>query len=299
MANSSSHYLHTVLYTYHRNRIPKAQRARYHKVGAEVIRFLQTQTGRTGQPFISGSVAKKTDINEQFDLDIVVPFRYDSLCSIAEIKNRLFQKLKGRYQNTGAFAKKSRIAIMLKFLSGTITIAIGVVPGMELEAGLFDQRKKDEDNNYLHLFEDLADGKGKIVTTNVYRQKRLIREKGNMLRIPIKLLKIWKHTFGFDLSSYVVEVMVVEAFRENPFSGKQTAPRLLAHVLRYMQPRLLQGHDLQDIGANNCMPDYLNSDEKIQLANHFKHILNILKTEDLAALAERFPLNLKYHRENW
>lgn len=295
MKKQADRYLTEVLYSYHRNRLPKSQLKHFHTVRHQVIRFFQQQysgkTIRVGDPFLSGSYAKKTDINAAFDIDIVVPFRSESGFTTETIQQDALDRLEKHFKSLGAEVSMGTNSVQMKFLSGTTTLELDVVLGVEMEPGGFKPRSKNEEDKFLVLFNR---GQKANVTTNLHRQKRVIKEKGNQQRIPVKLLKIWKYRQRFLLSSYIVEMMSWEAFQQVPFSGKQSPSRLLAHVLDYNHSLLERDEALQDVGANYKLQDFLKTGGKQSLAGIFKKMLAAIEQDDLGLLRDYFPVNGKY-----
>lgn len=290
-------YLRAVLFSYHRNRLPRNRLADYKQSRAEVIRFLQQaypkNTVRADEPIPSGSYEKKTDINCRFDLDLVLPFRFGFMGGPKGMKNDLMKKLQSHYQHRDVRVRNGRYAVCLQILRGPDTIEVDVVPGMEKSLGDYKDGSTDDKDKNLVLYDRQEN---REITTNVHRQIRLIRDRCHAFLPAIKLLKIWKLRSGFKVSSYALELIVHEAVRKQKFQGKKSPTSILRHTLQYIIPKLRDEPDypLQDLGANYIWESWLKAGGKQQMAAILNQMLSALNQKDPEALQQFFPRNTQF-----
>lgn len=255
-------------------------------------------------PFNSGSYAKNTAINTKFDFDLVSPFKRNAFGSNGTLKemyesvyNFLYEKYKG-----DAEVRKQKVSIGLEFYtdSDVDKIKIDIVPGRELNQ---DQYKDDENLN-LFVYDKYGNfaADSERIKTNVQSQISNIKDRANKekdsIRKTIRLLKVWKNTKNnYPTKSFFLELVTIKAFDNNTITGNLWDN--LKAVLEYIRDNVTSdGFTLKDPGnSSNDLADTLTDNEKQQLANDMKNMLDRIEEND-ENIKIYFPENSKFKEED-
>jgi hypothetical protein len=102
----------------------------------------------------------------------------------------------------------------------------------------------------------------------------------------IRLLKAWRNKAMFPVSSYALELLVIEASKSGPPTG--SLEKLLLHTLKSSIASLRANKPLMDHVAALETRDHLRPETKNQLALHFSKLLKKMETADHAGLTMEF-----------
>lgn len=256
--------------------------------------------GNIYSPFNSGSYAKNTAINIRFDFDLISPFKRNAFGSngtLKEMYEDLFDFLYEKYKGV-AEVKKQKVSIGIDFYADADgdKIKIDVVPGRELN---LDQYTKDENLNlYVYYKYGNIDAGSERIKTNIEAQINNIKDKAttekDSIRKIIRLLKVWKMTkFDYPTKSFFLELITIKAFDNKNISGNLWDK--LKAVLEYIRDEVTkENFTLKDPGnSSNDLADTLTDDEKTNLSNDMKNILERIDESD-ENIKTYFPENDKF-----
>ena len=161
------------------------------------------------QIYYAGSYEKGTAINIKYDLDLVIYFRKNAFASPYEMYRAVYDKLNQQYE-----IKQNNAAIRVKIKGKEIDVVPALV----------------ERNNWAHLYKSDT---GQEVKTNVLMHLHNVENSGCV--DVIRLMKIWKHQHNLDISSFMLELLTIQALKG--FGVKKLEPRF-QHVLEYIQKEI-------------------------------------------------------------
>ncbi|PKP47455.1 MAG: nucleotidyltransferase [Bacteroidetes bacterium HGW-Bacteroidetes-11] len=271
----------------------------------EVKEALQENFGcNIYSPFNSGSYAKNTAINTKFDFDLVSPFKRNAFGSngtLKEMYEAVYDFLFDKYK-IEAEVKKQKVSIGLEFYADSVgdRIKIDVVPGREFNQ---DQYKDDENLNlYVYYKYGNFAADSERIKTNVQMQINNIKDRADKekdsIRKIIRLLKVWKNTkYNYPTKSFFIELITIKAIDNSDITGKLWDK--LKTVLEYIRDHVNnEGFTLKDPGnSSNDLADTLTDNDKQQLANDMKNMLERIEEND-ENIKTYFPENPKFKEED-
>lgn len=281
-----------VLHDIHPKRIPAPQKEALNKLRQEVAQVIQQEfplrIARLGEPRTIGSAEKGTDTALDFDLDLIIPFRFGYYPNAKDLKNAIFQTLSKKFAlHPSTTVRPQRVSVgVIRSLNPSTKIRIDVVPGIEKEANAYDDLSQDIKKKYLTLYDQESNTDR---TTNVHLQIKLVLDNMLHYRDTLRLLKAWRHKDGLHIGSYALELLVYRAATAKGAPETGSPEALLKHTLAHLIPFLEADGALQDNGANYDWPDYVKRDTKTQIAGRWRKLLAALEKPDPQALRSFFP----------
>ncbi len=238
---------------------------------------------RMYSPLNSGSYAKKTAINTNFDLDLAVPFKRSEFRTLKEMFEDV-QSWVETQKSSNRFGIKEvsrqRRSINLIFKVDGHELDMDIVPGRELSDGRYQ-----EDYN-LNLYDTKATAS---IQTNIKTHTELMVNR-NLEREVIKLLKVWKTAKKQDMKSFLVELMVLSAFdKDSTMAGMKLYERLKGS-LEFMTDNIATIRLEDPANPSNIVTDTLNAVEKQEFKGRFGRMLEDIERSE-EKLIEYFPLN--------
>lgn len=240
-------------------------------------------------PINSGSHAKNVAINTKFDLDIVIPFKYNSVTSLEKMYDSIYQYFNKTYRKKepNIKIKKQDVSINLIFGKGKKELTIDIVPGREIQNGSYKINKN------LHLHFNIS--KRSSIQTNIEKQINHIKGR-SAERDCIKLLKIWKTQKNRKYKSFFLELLVIRAFEQARNQNKATPKTKweeLKLVLEYIRDNV-ESIRLKDVGnKSNILSDTLEVSHKKELSREMKNMLNKIN-HNPNSIKNYFPKNPSY-----
>jgi hypothetical protein len=241
-------------------------------------------------PINSGSFAKHTAINSKFDLDLAVPFKRSSFTTISEMFDDVYECLNEEFSNI-ANIRKQKVSIGIEFIhdSENDIVSLDIVPGRELNIDQYAINKNI--NLYVNSrFGEISEKT--YIQTNIQAQIDHIKAKENERRI-IRLLKIWKSSNNESYKSFLFELIVIRAFKDESISGNLWYQ--LKTVMEYIEKNVAKsGFTLNDPGnSNNNVMLTLDQNDK-DILSHKMNVI-IKNIEDLTQnIKIYFPINEKF-----
>lgn len=263
-------YLQETLETYRlglqSRKVKKGKNAR-----AKIMEIISSEYGAdiAGGIIPSGSIAKATAINLNYDFDLVVPFKHGVFSSPREMYHDLFDYLLSeRRRNPDEFTyfRKQRVSVGIKYWGGKRfgEIHLDVVPAIE------KHNNKYSEDGYLLLWDDR---KRNSYQTNIKRQNEAINACHNSARKIIQLLKIWKsNQCSVRFKSFVMETAVIEAMNSHiPPRGLWEQLRM---AMKYIADNFCRrDYKLYDPGYSENDLMISHKDNQVQIAGTFRNIL--------------------------
>jgi hypothetical protein len=194
---------------------------------------------------LSGSYVKGTAVGGSSDIDLLVSLRNDVLCGRTPTLSSLYQSLNAWLVNAGYLTRLQNVSIGLK--QGVLSVDL--VPAV----------KHTGNTNDHSLYKRKADSWTK---TNIDTHINVVRNSGRIL--DIKALKIWRNLHRLEISSFYLELAVLEALK-----GKALyAPAAnFFHVLDFLGSQFEHRNFVDPANTANLISDELSASEKPAIAN--------------------------------
>lgn len=283
MSTSKNAHLDAVIKT-HNVELEEAKITAYRTKRDEIkVALQQHYRGCMYDPLNSGSYAKKTAINTNFDLDLAVPFKRGEFRTLRD----MFEDVEGWVEDQKSSNRfgitqvsRQRRSINLIFHVNGHELDMDIVPGRELNS---DQYQEDYNLNLYDSKDDTS------IQTNIKTHTELMLNR-NLEREVIKLMKVWKTAHKQDMKSFLVELMILSAFdKDSSLADKKLYERLKGS-LEYMADNITTIRLVDPANSANVVSDTLTMTEKQEFKGRFGRILEeIERSED--NLIEYFPIN--------
>src|SRR5690606_34782450 len=313
MATDKNTHLQKVLDTHDINRVESLDKfiAKKNKVKEALNK--KFSDSKASDAIESGSYAKKTAINTNFDIDCCLPFRKKTkdeekgYGSLSEMFEDVYKYLKNEYTQedddlTKENVRKQKVSIGLKFIIDGDEFDMDVVPGRERP------NNNDYNNNStdLSLYINPSNRSKKEVEENKTRIKTNIKKHIDLLsgtdkvheRKVAKLLKVWKterknQNGGKLIKSFMMELYTKEAFdnaSEIPYGLWEKVKMVMNHIIdNITENNLIDPANSSNI-VSDSMSDSAKSDTKSDMKKTIKDI-----DEDSDKIKDYFPINEDYN----
>ena len=240
---TAQQYLESILSKYS---IDEGKMERLKNIRKEVENDIRAHYGSHAIESIrySGSYAKGTAVNLNYDLDICIYF-----------KNNSFNTLKEMFDDTGRFlrstypkynVRKQRVSWGLELMDGR---SLDIVPARSLGNGTGDAYLYSSDNT-------------SYIKTNITKHKEYISASGD--RPIIKLMKIWKIEHNVHFKSFALELLVIKALQN--FESKDYSDRMWK-VLNYIKNNAMTVNLIDPANSANIVSNTVPDSDKRALYN--------------------------------
>jgi hypothetical protein len=266
-----------------------ASKVAFHSEKRDLVQKALEQKYRgklAGNIIYSGSIAKSTEINEKYDVDLIIPFKYDAFSNLEEMSLDLYKFFQTEFSDPHKLPPRNqRVSVGLSFSKPGLSIAMDIVPGREIK------RDGYEPDRYLNLYDS---NNNRYFQTNIKKQIDAIRVSHDNARNIIRLLKIWKLSTGMKvLKGFVLELLVQRAFKD---AGEKLPNGLwpqLEMTLEYIRANIENARLVDPGNSNNSVSELIAPQQKVEIANAMRNMLNSIKVNP-AKLVQYFPFNPKY-----
>jgi hypothetical protein len=212
-----------------------------------------------GKPEDTGSFYKRTAIASNCDLDIVLPFKYSSYCTLEEMYYDVFGMIEKHFGGKAVVRKQTK-AIGLSFEHNGLPIHFDIVPGREV--GNYNETKELN----LYVRPDWAWQRGTSFKTNINLHKSITINKPEARRT-IKLLKTYKERNGIKLPSILIDHCVVESLSDNEFGLHVSDTENLLNSMNFIAKKLQQKNYLDSANSNNNLNSKLDVTQRDFVSN--------------------------------
>jgi hypothetical protein len=236
----------------------------------------------------SGSYAKHTAININFDIDISQPFKRDSVNTLQEMADDIYEYFNKEYEDDELKeVRKQTKSTGLTFEIDEDIIKMDVVPGRELTQDDYVE------TNRLNLYVREENGLAATSTqTNIQKHVEHITGKSKERPI-IRLLKVWKHNKGKKyVKSFFLELIVIRVFQNESVIPTDLWERLKI-ALEFIRDNVETIRLEDPANSNNIVSNDLTSQEKTNLSNDMKTMLERIE-ERAENIKLYFEINEKY-----
>ncbi|MCI4669962.1 MAG: nucleotidyltransferase [Bacteroidia bacterium] len=277
-------YLNEVLDSYRRHHIEDKIDS-YKELRGEIEKALKEEFGSAMYKVInSGSYKKFTDINDPFDLDIIIPFKKNRFFTLSSMYEEVRNSLSSFVNKNGGEIRSQRVSIGMTFYQNGQHIKIDVVPGRE-----FNQNRYWEEGS-LNLY---VRNVGSI-KSNLEMQLKTIRSAAandQNIRNIIRLLKIWKSQRNIKLKSFMIELLVIRAFNHSSIRGSLW--KQLEGTLAYIRNNI-EGISLKDPGnSSNIVSDNISASDKLSISRKIGDMLEEIERSE-RKIGYYFPINSQF-----
>lgn len=283
MSSEKNKYLDAVLKT-HNIELEETKISAYRRERNRIKEALESHYGsRMYNPLNSGSYAKHTAINTNFDMDLAVPFKRKEFATLKEMfedVESLMDDLKGQpaYPITKVTRQRRSINLILN-VNGE-ELDMDIVPGRELDDAQY------EDDHNLNLYDSKVPT---WIQTNIKTHNELL-ESCPKERDVVKLLKAWKTAKKEDMKSFLVELMILAAFDNDSTLADKKLYERLTGSLTYMRDKITSIELVDPANMGNIVSDTLSKTEKEEFKGKFGRMLDDID-ESYDKLTQYFPIN--------
>lgn len=197
---------------------------------------------------MSGSYAKGTAVAGSADADIFISLSQSVLCGSTPTLEKLYNSLAAYFQANGYITKLQNVSIGIEHAG----IHVDLVPAVKHTGNTNDhslyRRKK---NTWMK--------------TNVDKHIDYVRSSGRA--IEIRAVKIWRNLCGLDISSFYLELVVLEALKGKSLTAH--ANNFLS-VLDYLKTTFILATIIDPANSANKISDELSIPERQVIANQAK-----------------------------
>lgn len=190
-----------------------------------------------GEIEYSGSTAKGTATTFGSDVDLFIPLNNSVGYTLETYYNGLFNVL------VNYNPKKQNVSIRIRYSNYDIDI----VPG----------RLIDGYRNYFNLYKNKT---GTWILTNIYDNIKLIKESGRINEIIA--IKIWRDRHGLDISSTLLELIVIRALK---YQTTYDISSNVSKVLNYIKEEILSLKIEDPSNSNNILTDDLTLSSRFSI----------------------------------
>ena len=214
-----------------------------------IINFLsphirQWSNGYLSSINLSGSIAKGTAISGTTDVDILVSLQPTTPDNLQSIHNTLFNKL----TEIGYSPRRQNVALGINHIYGNRTVSVDIVPAKK------QQLWTSNHSIWSHK-------KSTWRMTNVLNHINYVSRSNRLDEI--KTMKIWRKCNNIDFPSFLLELVTIQALRNNRSSS--IADKVGA-VFLYIRDELPTARIIDPSNTNNDVADELTQQEKNNLS---------------------------------
>lgn len=262
---NTDEYLNGFVSSIQINRNFKSYKARERKCN-EIISFLEKEFSEelSATPFIWGSNAKGTAIDDNYDFDIFTRFRRNSF-SIEEMHNETYHLFNNDYTDKALNnVRKQEKSIGLIFN----------IYGEEVKIDIVPQRDRNDDPNdtsgnlYVKRKNWFSEPSYTKTDVGLQATEKLTPTHKKLIMI----LKKWKNDNGVPISSYMIQIFVLRAYMTN----KHHIPKKLTDKLLMVVEFIYWNIDIARLvsieNTNNVVNDISDSD-KATIKREMKRIM--------------------------
>jgi len=160
-----------------------------------------------GDPLKHGSTEKGTALNDKFDIDIFLPFKPDSFSSTEEMYysvHSFLEEFIGRNSISKVRKQKKSIGVILELRNDKFKI--DVVP--------YKITKGNSTSGYLYINEkNFFQDNSSYTKTDIHAMKSI--KLSDTQKEIVVLLKLWKNNNNIPISSFLIENLVLDAYKYN------------------------------------------------------------------------------------
>ncbi len=245
----------------------KADPATYKSVVAYREKVKQWMVDKFGNKLVAlpedtGSFYKRTAINSNYDLDIILPFRKNSFASLEEMYYDVYEKVRKTFGQKATVSKQTK-AIGITFENKGNPIHFDVVPGREI-----NNYAVEKDLN-LYVKPNWIWQRGSSFKTNVGVQKSMTVNKPEARTI-IKLMKAYRDRNGIPLPTIIIEQCVVDALSENNYGVYLSPTENLLNCMDFISKKMEQKSLMDIANSNNNLFDKVTDLQKSYISNQLK-----------------------------
>lgn len=213
-------------------------------------------------PEDTGSFYKRTAINSNYDLDIVLPFKKNSYASLEEMYYDVYEAVGKTFGKKATVTKQTK-AIGITFGNNGNPIHFDVVPGREI-----NNYAVEKDLN-LYVKPDWIWQRGSSFKTNVGVQKTMTVNKPEA-RTVIKLLKTYRDRNSLPLPTLMVEQCVVDALSENNFGVYSSPTENLLNCMDFISKKMEQKSLIDIANSNNNLQNKMSDIQRSYISNQLQ-----------------------------
>lgn len=261
---SSDNYLNKVLNNQHiKSNLIYFQKVLNYREKLKHWLFEKFKNKLSTPPEDAGSFYKRTAIESNYDLDIILAFKKSSYNTLEEMYYDVYDEIKNWFGSKAIITKKTK-AIGITFNNYGDPIHVDIVPGREIKNYTIEK--------YLNLYvkPNWIWQKGGSFKTNIGIQKKITANKPHARAI-IKLLKIYRDRNEIQIPSLIIEQCVVDALSENYFGVNKSITENLLNSMHYISI-IMERHTLIDkANTNNNLYGKLDNLDRSYISDLLKN----------------------------
>lgn len=212
------------------------------------------QNELVSKPEDVGSFHKRTAVLSNFDLDIVLPFKYASYSTLEEMYNSVYHDIAEHFSDKARVIKQTK-AIGLTFATSKGEICFDIIPGREINNYRVDK------NLNLYVRPEWIWQRGTSFKANIYLQKNATVNMPEVRQV-IKLLKIYRDRNGLHLPAIIIEHCVLKALTKSQYSLCGSVTENLLNCMDYIVYSLDRDIVIDSTNSNNNLGNKLTAWQK-------------------------------------
>jgi len=213
----------------------------------------------SGEPMKLGSTEKGTAIRDKFDIDICLPFKPGSFSSTEKMFNSVHSSLENQIGQNSIIKireQKKSVGVFLKLHNDKFKIDI--VP--------YKLTKKNSTSGYLYVNnKNIFQDNSSYTKTDIHALKSLkLTETQKRLVI---VLKVWKNNQSVPITSYLLENLVLDAYKYNykhiPRNFTNKLIMVFNHIKNNLESTVIRSIE----NTNNILTKISDSDKYLIIAS--------------------------------
>lgn len=208
-----------------------------------------------------GSFFKRTAINSNYDLDIIIPFKKQSFSTLQDMFELVGEKLDMQFYKDAELTKQRR-TLGLTFNIDSQEVHFDIIPGREVND------YKTERKLSLFVNPNGIWDKGSSTITHVRLEKESLFNKSKV-RNTIKLLKVYRDRNNINLSSTIIEQCTLKALDISMY-GERSDIENLVNSMFYIAEKLENERLPDSSNPNKNLNEKLSYNERLYIINRLK-----------------------------
>ncbi len=223
---------------------------------AVIVKLIQSRfKSQLGGKLIKiGSTEENTALQEDFDIDITIPFKPNSFASTSIMFEELFSFLESEYDDKDLVKiRKQKKSIGILYQIGDYDCKIDLVPYKQ-------SKTQDKTIGYLFVNNNSLFREDSYTKTDISALKSI-----NLTPTQQKLVvafKGWKRKLDLPLSSHLLKLLIVEAYKKQPNPIPRAFTGKVLMVARYIEDNIEERRVVSLENTNNVLTQMPYSEKR-------------------------------------
>jgi len=224
-----------------------------------------------GSPVNWGSTARGTAIGDNYDFDIIIPFKRNSYNSLEEMYTSVYNILYKQYAGYNVEVRKQKRSLGITFFLNETELHFDIVPGREV-----NDYKLDKNLNLFVRPDNFWSNPSRI-KTNLDAHRNLTKNRPEERKV-VKLVKLYRDLCHSNIHSTLLQNITVKAF-ENQEASSSLSNNFI-HTLEYIAEKLPILKVVDPANTNNILTENVSSNEINNLVRRINNDLFKIENND-------------------